>query len=285
MTLRSLLFVPGDAPAKIARALASDAGTVIIDLEDSVAAAQKPLACAHAQAALSAPRTRPIAIRVNAQDTDWYRDDLVAIAASAPDFIVLPKCSGMDALVRADYELALLERAHGLTHGRIRLLPLVTEDAASVLALDYRSAPARTAALCFAAEDLARDLGVAPRDSQGQFVTCLAHARIATVYAARAAGLPAIDTPFPDIRNADALTYETEAARQAGYAGKLCIHPDQIATVERIFQPSQTQIDWANAVIRAFDANPDAGVVAIDGAMVDRAHLRRARELQNQPHL
>lgn len=278
--LRTLLFVPADASRKVARAFDSNADCVILDLEDAVAPAAKLAARQAAVKALGSERARPAAVRINGQDTEWYRDDLLAIVAAKPDYVMLPKCRSIANLVRLDQELAMLEHAAGWEVGSISVLPLVTESADAVLTMDYRNAPRRTAALCFAAEDLASDLGIQPRDEVGNFKPPLAHARTTTVIAARAAGLLALDTPFPDPRRADLLFAEANAAADQGFAGKLCIHPDQLAATAQAFVPAPERLRWAEAVIAAFTDEPTAGVATVDGRMVDKAHLRLAEQLK-----
>ena len=280
MLPRSLMFVPGDSGRKIERALSTAADCLIIDLEDAVAPSSKEKARDMAENMLRRARTRRIAVRINGQDTRWYRPDLLAIAAAAPDFVMLPKCTAISDLVRLDHELALLETSAGLPVGEIAVLPLVTETATSLSGLDYRGAPPRVAALCFAAEDLAADLGIAARDTQGQLAGPLAQARTATVLAARAAGLPAFDTPFPDPRRTDQLLIEASRAVSEGFAGKLCIHPDQLAPVNDAFSPAPDRVRWAIAVIAAFREDPTTGVATVDGRMVDKAHFRLAEQIE-----
>jgi citrate lyase subunit beta/citryl-CoA lyase len=280
MRLRSLLFVPGDSPQKIQKAIHSVADCVIIDLEDAVAHASKDIARTEARAVLSATRSRPIAIRINGQQTSAYHADLLAMIPVAPDYVMLPKCHGLVQLLRLEHEISLLEAASRLEPGRVKVLPIVTESAAAISGLDYRNAPVRTAGLCFGAEDLAADLGVDPRDSLGSLTSTLEYARIKTVIAACAAGLPAIDTPFPDHRRADILTEEATQANAAGFSGKLCIHPNQIECVNRAFSLSAERSQWADAVIEAFAAARETGVATVAGQMVDQAHLKLAKRLR-----
>lgn len=221
----------------------------------------------------------PVAVRVNSQDTSWYLEDLAAIVGVMPDYVMLPKCGDPHDLAKLDHQLDALEAAYGLQPGAIGVLPLVTESASALGTLDYRGVSARLAALCFAAEDLASDLQISPRNAGGDLASPLAHARVMTLIAARAAGVPAVDTPFPDPRNLDGLQTEAEASAAEGYSGKLCIHPDQVKLVNRIFEPSEAKRSWARAVAAAFAADPNAGVALVDGKMVDKAHLRLALQL------
>jgi citrate lyase subunit beta/citryl-CoA lyase len=277
--LRSLLFVPADSDRKMRRAVESGADVVIFDFEDAVAPDRKAEARRTLAALLRETRPACFAIRVNGADTDEHLDDLIAAAAAAPDFVMLPKCAGRRDLEDLDARLEVAERAAGLDHGRIRLLPLVSETAASLASLDYRGAPRRLAALVFAGEDLSADLGVPARRADGRLHPLLADARLQVARAAAAAGLPAIDTPHPDPRDADGLARETAGAAELGYGGKLCIHPGQIALVHAGLAPSAERLDWAREVVRVLAGEGAPGVAMVAGAMVDKAHLRLARRI------
>lgn len=278
MRLRNLLFAPGDSARKAEKALASEADGVILDLEDSVAPSAKE-AARDAVAALLAQTGRPgVMVRVNPIGTGWYLADLAAVVRARPAAILLPKCEGPLHLALLDHHLEALEAAACLPVGGIRALALVTETAASLGRLDYTAAPARLAALCFGAEDLSADLGIAPRHPGG-YTAPIAAARAAILIAAAAAGVPAIDTPWPDPRDPAGLEAEAAAASADGFAGKLCIHPAQIEAVARAFTPTSDQVRWAEQVRAGFAAHPEAGVFALDGKMIDRPHLKLAERI------
>jgi citrate lyase subunit beta / citryl-CoA lyase len=225
--LRSLLFAPGDSARKTEKALASTADGVILDLEDSVALPGKDAARAQV-AALLASVTRPgVVVRVNPRDTAWYLADLAATVPHRPAAILLPKCTGPDDLHALDHHLEVLEAAHGLPIGGVRVLALVTETAGSLAQMDYRRSPGRLLALCFGAEDLSADLGIAPRGADHGFAAPVAAARVMTMLAAAAAGVAALDTPWPDARDAAGLAAEAQRAAADGFAGKLCIQPNR----------------------------------------------------------
>ncbi|MBV9750247.1 MAG: CoA ester lyase [Acetobacteraceae bacterium] len=289
MKLRSLLFAPGDSPRKAEKALAGEADGVILDLEDSVALDGK-VAAREAVAALLRQVSHPnlavpnlvvpnLVVRVNPPSTPWYLDDLAAVVPGKPGAVMLPKCSGPGDLAALDHHLEALEAAARLPRGSIGVLILVTETAASLQSMDYRGATARLRALAFGAEDLSADLGVAPRDASGAYSAPVAAARAATLLGAAAAGVPALDTPWPDPRDPDGLTREAAAAARDGFAGKLCIHPAQIGPVNQAFTPSQEQVAWARRVLDGFAARPGAGVFALDGKMVDKPHLKLAERI------
>ena len=277
MRLRSLLFAPGDSPRKAEKALAGDADGVILDLEDSVAPDGKA-AARDAVAALLATVSHPnLVVRVNPPGTPWYLDDLAAVVPGKPGAVLLPKCSGPGDVAVLDHHIVALEAASRLPRGGIGVLALVTETAASLHSMDYRGAP-RLRALLFGAEDLSADLGVAPRDPAGAYAAPVAAARAATLLSAAAAGIAALDTPWPDPRDPDGLAREATAAARDGFAGKLCIHPAQVGPVNAAFTPRPEQVAWARRVREAFAAHP-GGVFALDGKMVDAPHLKLAERI------
>ena len=278
LKLRNLLFAPGDSARKAEKALASAADGVILDLEDSVALPQKDAARASVAALLPGLSRPGVLVRVNPRGTAQYLPDLAAVVPGRPAAVLLPKCTGPHDLAALDHHLEALEAAAGLTPGAIGVVALVTETAASLLAMDYRGAPARLRALCFGAEDLSADLGVVPR-GPGGYTAPVAAARAATLVAAAAAGVPALDTPWPDPRDPAGLEAEAAAAARDGFAGKLCIHPDQIAPVAAAFTPRPEQVRWAEAVRDGFANNPGAGVFVLDGKMIDRPHLKLAERI------
>jgi len=275
--LRSLLFAPGDSDRKATRALVSGADGVILDLEDSVAPSAKNLGRA-LTAALLRGASRPVIVRVNPRGTPWYLADLAACVPGRPAAVMLPKCTGPGDLAALDHHLEALEAAHGIAAGSIGILALVTETALSLRAMDYAGSPARLAALCFGAEDLSADLGIAPR-GPGGYPAPVAAARAMALLAAAQAGVPALDTPWPDPRDPDGLMHEAAAAAADGFAGKLCIHPAQIDAVNAAFTPAPGRVAWAQRVRDAFAQAPDAGVLSLDGAMIDQPHLKLARRI------
>jgi citrate lyase subunit beta/citryl-CoA lyase len=279
MRLRSLLFAPGDSARKIEKAAAGPADGVVLDLEDSVAPEGKDAARAAVAAAAPALSRPGVVIRINPRGTPWYLFDLAAAVPVRPAAVMLPKCSGPDDLHALDHHLEALETAAGLPVGGIGVLALVTETAASLMRMDYTGAPARLLGLCFGAEDLSADLGISPRAGDGRLAAPVAAARAQTVIAAAAAGVAALDTPWPDPRDAVGLAAEAAAAARDGFAGKLCIHPDQVAPVNAAFTPSAERTAWARAVQAGFAARPGAGVFALDGKMIDRPHLKLAERI------
>jgi citrate lyase subunit beta / citryl-CoA lyase len=283
--MRSLLFVPGDSPRKLAKGLESGADALILDLEDSVAADRKAEARTTALGFLkevgTAARRPRLLVRVNSLDTGLTDADLDAVVAGRPDAVLLPKAEGGPSVIDLDAKLAAREARAGLPNGAISIMAIATETAAALFAAGtYAGASPRLSALTWGAEDLSADIGAeANRDAQGNFTGPFRLARSLCVAAAAAAKVAALDTVFVDFRNADGLRREAEEARRDGFVGKLAIHPGQVATINDVFTPSPAEIAKAEAVIAAFAAAPGVGVVGIDGVMYDRPHLERAKRL------
>ena len=282
MRIRSLLFAPGDSARKIDKALGIGADGVILDLEDSVAASAKEAARAQVAARLPALSGRgDIVVRVNPRGTPWYLADLAAVVPGRPAAILLPKCTGPADLAALDHHLEVLETASGHPVGSIRVLALVTETAASVRAMPSAgdAGMSRVLAFCFGAEDLSSDLGIPPRLPDHSYPAAIAHARAAMLVAAAAAGVAALDTPWPDHRDPIGLAREAAVAAADGFAGKVCIHPGQVGPINAAFTPDPAQVAWAERVRDGFAANPQAGVFALDSKMIDRPHLRLAERI------
>ena len=283
--MRSLLFVPGDSPRKLARGLESGADALILDLEDSVAADRKAEARATALAFLkdagkAAKRPR-LLVRVNSLDTGLTDADLDAVVAGRPDAILLPKAEGGPSVIHLDAKLAAREALAGLPDGTIGIMAIATETAVALFAAGtYAGASPRLSGLTWGAEDLSADIGAETnRDQDGNFTGPFRLARSLCVAAAAAAKVAALDTVFVDFRNGEGLRREAEEARRDGFVGKLAIHPGQVATINEVFTPAPAEIAKAEAVIAAFAAAPGVGVVGIDGVMYDRPHLERAKRL------
>jgi len=282
---RSFLFVPADSERKLARGLESGADALILDLEDSVAAANRPIARELARAFLEANAPAKIAryVRVNPLASGLALDDLAATVAGRPDGILLPKCTPDD--VRTlDHYLSAFEAAAGSPIGATRIVAIATETAEAVFALGhYKGSSPRLEAITWGAEDLAACIGGGNRTLDGSYDGPYLLARSLCLLAAAAAGVAALDTIYTDFRDPAGLAAECAAARRSGFAGKMAIHPAQIAAINEAFSTSAAERDWAEKVIAAFAANPDAGALALDGKMIDKPHLVLARRLLGLP--
>lgn len=277
--IRSFLFVPGDSERKLEKAAGVAADALIVDLEDSVTAAARPAARQLARDYIAGKSN--VWVRINPADSDDALPDLQAVMPSAPDGIVLPKPRSADDAMRVAMKLDELESTHGIAAGSTKILPLCTERPSALFSLDsYVGAIPRLAGLSWGAEDLSAALGAkARRDDAGNWLPPYELARSLCLVAAAAAEVPAFDTVFTDFRDADGLArYASNAARD-GFAGMLAIHPDQVETINQAFSPTAGEIERAGRIVALFEDNPGAGVLGLDGEMIDRPHLVQARRI------
>ncbi|MEZ2332922.1 CoA ester lyase [Mesorhizobium sp. RCC_202] len=282
--MRSLLFVPGDSERKLEKGFSAGADVIIVDLEDSVAAANKLAARAVAASFISSRRQKTnsaIYVRVNDLSTGLTDDDLAALVPAKPDGIMLPKSNNGQDVQQLASKLRVREAENGLPDGGIRILPIITETAAGVLAAaSYAGASARLAGLTWGAEDLSAAIGArSARDENGRYTDVFRLARTMTILAASAAEVAAIDTVFPDFRDMTAFEAECREAERDGFTGKMAIHPAQVPVINAAFTPSAEAVARSQAVVDAFAAAGNPGVVGIDGKMYDRPHLRLAERL------
>lgn len=275
MRLRSLLFVPGDRPERFAKAAASGADALILDLEDSVAATAKTAAREAVAAHLREPRDAVrLFVRVNPLDTALCAEDIAALHGLAPDAIVLPKAEGAPSV----RELAQRLAAAGID---APILPIATETPAAIFALgSYAAAGVALAGITWGAEDLPAAIGAATsREDDGRYTQPYEMARSLTLFAAHAAGVAAIDTVYPAFRDLDGLAAYARRAARDGFTGMMAIHPTQVGAINAAFTPSAEQVEAAQRIVAAFAAAPDAGALQVDGRMVDAPHLKQARRL------
>jgi len=283
--MRSMLFVPADSERKLARGLESGADALILDLEDSVAASNHPTARRLARDFLEAHGPDRILryVRINPLASGFALDDLAATVAGRPDGILLPKCRPED--VRTlDHYLSAFETAAGSPAGSIRVVAIATETPQAVFALGgYAGVSTRLEAITWGAEDLSACLGGNNKTIDGEYDGPYQLARSLCLLAAAAAEVTAIDTIYTDFKDPDGLKAECLAARRSGFAAKMAIHPAQLATINETFSVSAAEREWAERVLAAFAANPDAGTLALDGKMIDKPHMTLARRLLGLP--
>lgn len=276
MKLRSLLFVPGDRPERFAKASASGADAIIIDLEDSVALNRKVLAREAAAEYLSGDRPVPVFVRVNPQDSHLTRNDLASVLPFLPDGIVLPKAEGARSInwLRAE-ATAVADNPDGEAPP---ILPIATETPGAIFDLgSLREVAPWLAGVSWGAEDLPAAVGAeTSRDPDGNYTAPYELVRSLALFAAHAAGVAAIDTVFTNISDNEALDRYVARAARDGFTGMLAIHPSQVPTINNGFTPSEKQLVYAQAVVDAFAANPGAGVLQLDGKMIDAPHLKAA---------
>ncbi|RIA43902.1 citrate lyase subunit beta/citryl-CoA lyase [Hephaestia caeni] len=269
--LRSLLFVPGDRPDRMEKALGLGADALILDLEDAVAPDAKPAAREAVAAFLGTPRAMPLFVRINPLDSDFIADDLAAMLPAAPDGIVLPKAEGASSLKALDSWLP----------ENMLILPIATETPAAIFSAGtYGGITDRLAGLTWGAEDLPAAIGAATaREADGRFTPPYELARALTLFGAHAAGVPAIETVYPDFRDLDGLAAYAARGRRDGFTGMMAIHPTQVPVINAAFTPGDDEIAHARRIVDLFATNPGAGALSLDGKMVDAPHLKAAQRL------
>jgi citrate lyase subunit beta/citryl-CoA lyase len=284
--MRSLLFIPADDEKKLAKGLATGADALILDLEDAVSAARKPAARSLAKQYIEETQrsaSRPqILVRINALDTAYWQDDLLGIMEAHPDAIVLPKARSGEDVHTLSVALGHAEQRAGKQGRGTRIVALTTETPISLLQMhSYVGASTRLLALTWGAEDLSAAIGArGNREDDGRSWTSpFRLARDLCLFTAAAAEVAAIDTVFVNFRDAEGFRAECVAAARDGFSGKMAIHPNQVAVINEVFTPAADEIALSQEIVQAFKANPQAGVIAIGGHMVDKAHVARAERL------
>jgi citrate lyase subunit beta / citryl-CoA lyase len=270
MRLRSLLFVPGDRPERFAKAAASGADAIILDLEDSVAIPAKAAAREAVARYLAEPADVLRFVRVNPLGSGDLDADLAA--ARGADGVMLPKAEGAKDIA------ALVAR---MGDAIMPILPVATETPRAVFALGgYNEVAERLAGLTWGAEDLPAAIGAsAARESDGRYTPPYEVVRTLALMGAHAAGVAAIETVYPAIRDADGLAAYAARGARDGFTGMMAIHPGQVPAINAAFTPAEQALADARAVVAAFAAAPGAGALQLDGRMIDAPHLKQARAL------
>lgn len=257
---RSFLFVPGNRPERFAKALDSGADAIIIDLEDAVAPASKDEA-RDAVAAWLSPERR-VLIRVNARDTQWFDSDAQLGKLRGVAGIVLPKAESAADII------ALVSR----TKSRMPVFPLIESAKGMFNALEIAKAP-YVHQLMFGTLDFCADMNMVTDDD----VLDPFRANLAMISRVAGIGAP-IDGVTPAIDDEHALKHETLNGKRRGFAGKLCIHPKQVRTINECYAPSECELAWAKRILDAF-SNANGAAIAVDGKMVDRPVVLRAQTI------
>ena len=277
LAFRSLLFAPGNHARRVEKSLTLDADVVILDLEDAVAVAEKPATRGKVVAAFRASRRALGYVRINAFDTPFCFEDLQAVVTRGVDGIVLPKVESPAQLVAVDWAVAALERARGLAEGGIDLMPIVETGRGMAALRDVaRSGTRRVRRLSFGAGDYTLDVGMRWTPEERE----LDHARAAIVVESRAAGLdPPIDTVFIHLGRPEPFRRSAERARDLGFQGKLCIHPEQVGPVNEVFTPTGEEIARSERYVAAFEEAEAGGSASIqvDGYFIDYPIVEKAR--------
>jgi citrate lyase subunit beta / citryl-CoA lyase len=278
-SLRTWLFVPGNQPRMLAKAPTVGADALLLDLEDSVPLAEKPRArglVGEAISTLFGQAGSPTYVRVNALQTGLCADDVAAVARPGLVGVMLPKADSVELVAEVEALLARAE-ASGAVEARLEIVPIVETALGLVRAFDIASASPRVSAVAFGAEDFALDLGLVRTREADE----LSLARQTVAVAARAVGVVAIDMVYPWVDDEPGLIASAEAARRMGYRSKQVVHPRQVPIVNRVLGYSPEEVEWAKRVVAAYAVAEAGGrgAVSLDGHMIDRPVVERARRV------
>jgi citrate lyase subunit beta/citryl-CoA lyase len=269
---RSVLYMPGSNARALEKAKSLPADALILDLEDAVAPDAKAAARDQVCAAVKAGGYvhRELVIRINALDTPWGMADLAAAASAAPDAVLLPKPGAGGDIVRA---AEALSRAGA--PDRTRLWAMVETPIAILNLREIASASPRLACLVMGTNDLVKETRADLSANRRPALYWLS----ATVTAARAFGLDALDGVYNNFKDAEGFRSECVHGRRLGFDGKTLIHPDQVAVANEVFAPPEADVAWAKKIIAAFEQpeNKGKGVITVDGRMVELLHAEMAR--------
>lgn len=280
---RSLHFVPGGNEKMFEKSLATNADTLVLDLEDAVAPARKAdvrkiVAGWLANADFAG---KEATVRMNPLDTPWGLADLAETMAAPPDAYLVPKPETLESLNQISAELTRLERCHGHPPLGVGLIPIVETPRGVLNAPSFAACP-RVVAMTWGAEDLAASLGAASnRGANGDYLPVYQHARTTTLLGCVAAGVQAIDTVYVAFKDTAGFERDCAIAAGDGFVGKLSIHPQQIDIINAAFAPGEEDVAEAQALVDAFAEAQAAGEMAFtfNGRMVDAPHLNRAKSL------
>lgn len=274
---RSMLFLPGNNPNMLINGNCLGADAVIFDLEDAVSPDEKDAARILVRNTMRYMDFCgcEIIVRINSIDTPYWKKDIDAILPYHPDLILLPKTGGAADALEVDAYLSQAEECLGLEKNSVGLMPLIETALGVENAFAIASATKRVKALFLGAEDLTADLQC-KRTKEGREIE---YARARLVMAARAAGVEVYDTPFTDVN--DDIGIETDAvyAKSLGFSGKASISPRHVETINRVFSPTQAEIDYAYEVMQAITLAKQRGkgAIALHGKMVDAPIVMRAQ--------
>ena len=280
--IRTALFVPGNRPDRVDKAVNAGADAVIIDLEDAVALSEKAKTRPIVREKVVAHRNRRMIVRVNGLDSGFLHEDLAEVMVEDLECVMIPKVDDPDQIREIHRLLLELEKEKGMEPGIIGIIPLI-ESARAVenifQIVSETTDPVRLLTVAFGAADYTLDMGI-EITKEG---TELFYARSRIPIACRAAGIaPPLDTPYMiDLKDSEELKVDARRAKQLGFQGKLCIHPNQIKPCHEVFSPTKDEIIYAEQVIRAFDKAEAEGVATLqlDGKFIDYPVVEKARRI------
>lgn len=276
---RTMLFVPGNNPGMIRDAPIYGADSIMIDLEDSVSLQEKDSARLLVCRSLKTLDFggAEVLVRVNGLNTPYGKDDFAAIVRARPDAIRLPKTETAQDVAEADELISEIEEKAGMERGTVKLFAAVESTKGVLNAGQIATASPRLIGIALGAEDFVTDLKTT-RSPEG--IELLA-ARSLILFAARAAGIAAVDTVFANVRDEEGFAGEVRLIKQLGFDGKSIVNPRQIAVVHRLFAPSEEEVSQSLRIIEASEAAEaiGSGVMSLDGKMIDRPIVERARRV------
>ncbi|KYZ75295.1 citrate lyase subunit beta [Anaerosporomusa subterranea] len=280
---RSVMYAAGNNPGLLQNAGIYGADSVIFDVEDSVSVGEKDSARELVYNALKYLKfSCEIGVRINHISTPWGYDDLDYLLPAKPDYIRLPKGESGDEIRDIDKIITKAEEEYGFEPGTIKIMVSIESPKGLRNAYEIASASPRMIAIAIGGEDFATSLKT--EKTKGNAITGgreLFVARSMIVFAAREAGIQAIDSVFSDLRDEQTFLAEVELAKELGFDGKSCVNPRQIDIIHQVYTPSEKEIDYAHRVLAAYkDAlTKNSGVIALNGKMIDAPMVIRAERV------
>jgi len=275
---RSMLFLPGNNPNMIINGNCLGSDAIIFDLEDAVAPSEKDAARILVRNAMKYLDFSgcEIIVRINSIDTEYWKQDVDEILPYKPDLILLPKTSSAADVIAADGYITQVEEKLGFEKNTVGLMPLIETALGVENAFAIASAADRVEALFLGAEDLTADLRC-KRTKEGREIE---YARTRLVVAARAANVDVYDTPFTDVNDDEGIEVDTALAKALGFTGKASISPRHVEVINRVFSPTQAEIDYAYEVMDAIRLAKEQGkgAIALRGKMIDAPIVARAEQ-------
>lgn len=275
---RSMLFFPGNSANMLLNADYLGSDSIILDLEDAVAQAEKDSARILVRnAILSLGFTKEVIVRINPLDSPYWEKDLEQIIPAKPDMIMPTKVSGADYVQTISKKIAQIEEKCGIEIGTVKLIPLIETALGVEKAFEIATADPRVKAIFLGGEDLTADMQC-KRTKEGKEIF---YARSRMVIAARAAGIDVYDTPWTDVEDYDGLIEDAKFAKSLGFSGKSSISPRHVRFINEIFSPTEAEIQYAHDVFAAIEKGKaeGKGVVSLRGKMIDAPIVARARQV------
>jgi citrate lyase subunit beta/citryl-CoA lyase len=280
--MRTALFVPGNRPDRVDKAVHAKADAVIIDLEDAVPMAHKVETRAKVREKVLQYLDKQIIVRVNGLGTEFVEGDLDEVAVEGLRCIMFPKVEESRNVREINRLLSDIEKKRGMAPGAVTIIPLI-ESAKAVQnifrILSEKVEPQRIVTVAFGAADYTLDMGMEMSKDAKE----LDYPRSRIAVSCRAAGVaPPLDTPFLiDLKDAEALKADARRGRQLGFQGKLCIHPNQVGPCNEVFSPTEDEIHFSERVIQAFEEaeSKGSGAIQLEGKFIDYPIVERSRRV------